>query len=122
MEREPAVLCTPALHYMMMRRGREKRRERKGEEGGEEDGEKGRKGRRGRREREKRKKREERKGNRMRKERVLYCLYAGVAPTMITNQCHFSQVQAGEGKTGHGGNQRPSLSFLGKRERAEVSR
>ena len=37
---------------------------------------------------------EERKGEeggeegkqRMRKERVLYCLYAGVAPTMITNQ------------------------------------
>ena len=59
----------------------------------------------------------------MRKERVLYCLYAGVAPTMITNQCYFSQVQAGEGKTSHGGNQRLSLSsFLEKRERAEVSR
>ena len=38
---------------------------------------------------------------------ILYCLYAGVAPTMITNQCYFSQVQAGEAKTSHGGNQRP---------------
>ena len=27
-ESEPAVLCTPALHYIMMRRGREMRKER----------------------------------------------------------------------------------------------
>ena len=56
-----AVLCTPALHYIMMRRRR----------GRETEDEKG--------------------------EGILYCLYAGVAPTMITNQCYFSQVQAGEG-------------------------
>ena len=80
-------------------RGKEKRMERKGEKEGEEGGEEGK--------------------QRMRKERVLYCLYAGVAPTMITNQCHFSQVQAREGKTSHGENQRPSLPFLEKRERAE---
>ena len=61
----------------------------------------------------------------MRKERVyymLYCLHTLVAPTMVTNPCYFSQVQAEEGKTSCGGNQRLSLPSLEKRGRAEVSR
>ena len=53
-------------------------------------------------------------------EGILYCLYAGVAPTMITNQCYFSQVQAGEAKTSHGGI-KELLPYLEKRGRAEVS-
>ena len=50
-------------------------------------------------------------------EGLLYALLlTGVVPTMITNQCYFSQVQAGEGKkTSHGGNQRLSY-FSWRRE------